>query len=196
MKKLILALVLLPWVVSAQFDLDKAKKTQEELVEFYDNKDTSPIKDPAQAAAFEGLYFYPLNPDFCVEAKLVRTKKEKPFDMKTSSQKVQKYVKYGELHFALLGKKMKLDVFQNLSLIQNPAYAKHLFLPFTDATSGLQTYGGGRYLDLEIPKRKKVILDFNQAYHPYCAYTTGYSCPVTPEQNDLALEIKAGVKFK
>lgn len=116
--------------------------------------------------------------------------------MKTTSSRTPMYVKYGEISFEIDGKKLKLDVFQNLDLIKmNPKYKNSLFLPFTDLTSGVTSYGGGRYLDLEIPKKRKFTLDFNKAYNPYCAYAPGYSCPLTPKQNDLEVEVLAGVKY-
>ena len=73
-------------------------------------------------------------------------------------------------------------------------FKKHLFLPFTDLTSGVESYGGGRYIDLEATDKDTMIVDFNQAYNPYCAYNEKYSCPIVPEENDLKVEIKAGVK--
>ncbi|MDQ3048969.1 MAG: DUF1684 domain-containing protein, partial [Bacteroidota bacterium] len=57
------------------------------------------------------------------------------------------------------------------------------------------SYGGGRYMDLRIPKGKTITLDFNQAYNPYCAYSTGYSCPIPPKENFLDLKVEAGVSY-
>ena len=75
-------------------------------------------------------------------------------------------------------------------------YKNYLFLPFTDATTGVETYESGRYIDLEINdiKDNLVIIDFNKAYNPYCAYTTGYNCPIPPAENDLHIAITAGEK--
>ena len=72
--------------------------------------------------------------------------------------------------------------------------ADYLFLPFTDLTSGVDTYGGGRYIDQKIPEGNSIIIDFNQSYNPYCAYNPRYSCPIPPPENDLLIEIMAGVK--
>jgi uncharacterized protein (DUF1684 family) len=69
-----------------------------------------------------------------------------------------------------------------------------LFLPFLDTTNGIETYGGGRFLDMRIPKSKEVIIDFNKAYNPYCAYNYNYSCPIVPLENNLSIKVKAGVK--
>lgn len=105
------------------------------------------------------------------------------------------YVKYGEAYFELDGKELKLDIFQNIEASRIPLYRNSLFLPFNDLTNGVTTYGGGRYIDLTIPKEDVICIDFNKAYNPYCAYNYKYSCPIPPEQNNLDVEINAGVKL-
>ena len=92
------------------------------------------------------------------------------------------------------GVKLKLNVYRNIDLSKTEEYKDHLFLPFSDLTSGKESYIGGRYIDLKIPKGKTIAVDFNQAYNPYCAYNHKYSCPLVPLENDLKVEIKAGVK--
>ena len=77
-----------------------------------------------------------------------------------------------------------------------PGYENSLFVPFTDLTNGKETYGGGRYMDVEIPEGDSIVLDFNKAYNPYCAYSTNYSCPIPPKENDLPISINAGLKIK
>ena len=114
--------------------------------------------------------------------------------MKTSTERTPMYKKYGELHFKIDEKSFKLNVYQNLELIQKPGFKDYLFLPFSDQTNGNETYIGGRYLDMRIPKTKTVIINFNKAYNPYCAYNYKYSCPIVPLENDLDIEIKAGIK--
>lgn len=73
-------------------------------------------------------------------------------------------------------------------------YKNHLFLPFTDATGGAETYKGGRYIDLEISEESIIVIDLNKAYNPYCAYADGYSCPVPPQENNLRVKILEGIK--
>ena len=114
--------------------------------------------------------------------------------MKTSTDRLPTYVKYGELTFSLEGKELKLNIYQNIELVKKKEYKDHLFLPFSDLTSGHETYIGGRYIDLKIPKGDTIAIDFNQAYNPYCAYNHKYSCPIVPLENDLQIEIKSGVK--
>jgi uncharacterized protein (DUF1684 family) len=90
---------------------------------------------------------------------------------------------------------VSLPLYRSLRTDIAPKYQNLLFLPFKDHTSGKTSYGGGRYLDLPIPSGNKLVIDFNKAYHPYCAYTTGYSCPVVPEDNYLDLAVEAGIKM-
>ena len=78
--------------------------------------------------------------------------------------------------------------------MENPDYFDYLFLPFLDLTNGKTTYSGGRYIDLRIPEGDTIIIDFNKAFNPYCAYSHHYSCPVVPSENYLDFEVRAGVK--
>lgn len=166
---------------------------QQQLNTEYADAEKSPLTE-ADLKTFKALEFYAVYSKFCIEAKLVRTPKEKPFYMATSTERKPRYKKYGELHFTIDGKQLKLDVYQSLDLIKLDEYKNNLFLPFTDLTSGNGSYGGGRYLDLTIPEGDTLILDFNKAYNPYCAYNHKYSCPLVPKQNDLNVAIEAGVK--
>jgi len=145
---------------------------------------------------FKALDYYPINLKYRVEAKFVRTPNEKPFLMPTTTERTPEYVKYAEAHFSVEGKSMVLSLFQNTAGYDDPEYADYLFLPFTDLTSGDDSYGGGRFLDARIPAEgvTTILLDFNKAYNPYCAYNSGYSCPIPPEENDLLVRIEAGIK--
>lgn len=95
------------------------------------------------------------------------------------------------MKFTLNGKALELNVYQSRKNYQTD---KRLFLLFTDLTSGNESYGGGRYIDLRIPDDDEVILDFNKSYNPYCAYNYNYSCPIPPAENHLDISVKAGVK--
>ena len=114
--------------------------------------------------------------------------------MKTSTDRLPEYVKYAEAEFELNGKKLKLNVYQNVKLAQNEKYKDYLFIPFKDFTSGETTYGGGRFIETEIPDGNILIIDFNKAFNPYCAYNHKYSCPIPPLENSLETEINAGEK--
>ncbi|MAZ71978.1 MAG: hypothetical protein CMC70_02415 [Flavobacteriaceae bacterium] len=143
---------------------------------------------------FNGLDFYPINLEYRVVATFVRTPDELPFLMPTSTKRLPEYVKYGEAHFTIKGEALTLNLYQSTTPSEDPAYKDYLFVPFTDLTSGNGSYAGGRFLDTFIPKGMTLVLDFNKAYNPYCAYNPNYSCPIPPPENDLSVHIEAGVK--
>ena len=176
-----------------KFDVSAVAKFQKDLNTEYADVKTSPLTTE-DLAVFKTLDFYPANEQFFVIAKFVRTKKEKPFEMKTSTDRKPLYVKYGEVLFMIDGKELKLNVYKNIELSKKPGYKDYLFLPFSDLTSGNESYIGGKYIDLRIPKDDTIVIDFNTSYNPYCAYNHKYSCPKVPLENDLNIEIKAGVK--
>ena len=195
MRNLFIIQALLISLLSAAQDCIKehAQAFQKQINSEYANPKESPLLKE-DIKNFRSLEFYPIDLAYCVQAKLVRTPDEKPFNMPTTTERKPRYRKYGELHFTLKGKQCKLDVFQSIDLIKLEEYKDYLFLPFTDITSGNGSYGGGRYIDLKIPEGDIIMIDFNTAYNPYCAYNHKYSCPIPPEQNDILVEIKAGVK--
>ncbi len=143
---------------------------------------------------FKGLDFYPINLDLVVVANLKVTPGQEIFEMPTTTERKPKYVKYGEITFKVKRKKYKLNVYQSMDLLNKPEYKDYLFLPFKDLTSGTTSYGGGRYIDLKATDAKRIIVDFNKAYNPYCAYNHKYSCPIPPKENFLNLKVEAGVK--
>lgn len=185
-------LVLLLQFLSANAQ-ETSKEFQDNLNFEYADKAKSPLTDK-DFKQFKSLDFYPINEKFIVDAKFVRTKKEKVFKMKTSTDRLPEYVKYGELTFSIDNVSYKLNVYQNIDLSKKPSYEDYLFLPFSDLTNGKESYIGGRYIDMRITKGTNWKIDFNKAYNPYCAYNYKYSCPIVPMENDLNIEILAGVK--
>lgn len=176
-----------------KFDVTAVEKFQKEINAEYADVKTSPLR-VEDLAQFKTLDFYPINEKAFVVAQFVRTKDEKPFEMPTSGTRKPMYVKYGEAHFQLEGKELKLNIYKNIELSKKEEYKESLFLPFSDLTSGRESYIGGKYIDLKIPKGDSIVIDFNMSYNPYCAYSHKYSCPKVPLENDLDIEIKAGVK--
>lgn len=194
MHKLLIFFLLFTNLVFSQDNKKEVLEYQKELNESYLNPEKTPLKED-ELKDFKGLNFYPYNEKFVVKATLQKLENQPVFKMPTSGKNQPDYKRYGILHFTIDNKKFQLEVYQNIDLIKMKGYKKHLFLPFIDETSGNETYGAGRYLDIEIPDGNEIVLDFNKAYHPYCAYTLGYSCPITPDVNFLKTEILAGVKF-
>ena len=176
-----------------KFDTAVVEKFQKDLNTEYADAKTSPLT-AEDLKVFKALDFYPINEMFFVKAKFIRTENEKPFEMKTSTSRRPLYVKYGEAHFTIDGKPFQLNIYQNIELSQNSAYKDYLFLPFFDLTCGKESYIGGKYIDLKIPQGDTIAIDFNTSYNPYCAYNHKYSCPKVPLENNLNIEIKAGVK--
>lgn len=153
----------------------------------------SPLKDKDRRN-FNGLDFFKFDSTYVVQAVFTRTEDEQPFKMKTTTDRLATYVKYGEVSFTLKDEDFKLNVYQDQDLLEDEDFEDYLFLPFLDDTNGEETYGAGRYIDLSIPSGNQMTIDFNTAYNPYCAYNAKFSCPIVPRENYLDAEVKAGVK--
>jgi uncharacterized protein (DUF1684 family) len=150
---------------------------------------------PLKAADLRFLQFFEPDSSYRVVARFEKSKSES-FEMPTYSGIRKTYVKYGTLKFRINGRRQSLNVYRSLSLQTVAKYKDYLFIPFKDRTNGLDSYGGGRYIDLKTTdlKNNTFVLDFNKAYNPYCAYSDGYNCPIPPTANHLAVEINAGEK--
>ena len=168
---------------------------QKELKEQYADTAESPLPDEA-VGSFKGHEFFDIDLKYRVQADLVLTLDSPIFEMPTTTSRKPKYRQYAIAVFTIDNVEYRLALYQSQSLMENEEYKDYLFIPFKDYTNGVETYGGGRYIDLRIPEGDKIIIDFNQAYNPYCAYSVRYSCPIPPDQNHLPVEIRAGIKYK
>lgn len=159
------------------------------------SEDKSPLTDEDRKS-FEQLDFYDIDLNYRVIAKLVLTPDAPVFEMKTTTDRLPLYRKYAVATFEIDGIVYSLSLYQNQRYMTSPEYDNTLFLPFSDATNGAESYGGGRYMDVKIPADgvQTVVLDFNQTYNPYCAYNKKYSCPIPPLENNLKIGIYAGIK--
>ena len=166
---------------------------QLEMNASYKDASTSPLKEKDRKS-FKGLNFFKFDSTYVVPAKIVLTPDEKPFEMKTTTDRRPVYVKYGNVEFLIKGKPYQLNIYQNLDLLKKEGYEDYLFLPFLDNTNGEESYGGGRYVECRIPEDNNLTIDFNTAYNPYCAYNDKYSCPIVPRENYLDVDVRAGVK--
>lgn len=194
MKK-ILTLCLVFYTVSlyAQSHKGEIVSFQQELnVQFID-PETSPLH-LEDLETFGGLDFFTIDENYRIEADFERVEDAIPFEMKTTTSRKPIYEIYGIASFVIDGISFQLNIYQSHSARKLKEYKNNLFLPFTDLTNGKTSYKGGRYISLEIPEGNQIIIDFNKAYNPYCAYSSRYSCPIVPEENHLDMEITAGVK--
>lgn len=156
------------------------------------NDPNAPLKEKDIAH----LHFFEADDTYQITAKVILLKDQKPFQMPTYDGTSKEFIRYAKVSFKLNGKDLELTLYRNIGLMANPIYRNSLFLPFTDESTGLTTYGGGRYIDLDTRQIEdnQITIDFNKAYNPYCAYSDGYRCPVPPEENDLPVSILAGEK--
>jgi hypothetical protein len=157
------------------------------------NDSTAGILTPAEIADFQGLEYFEFNPRFQIQGTFTEDIGKK-FKMPTTTDRLPVYRRYGYVEFEFQGKKCRLEVYQNMALRKQKEYKNYLFIPFRDLSSGNESYGGGRYLDVVIPEGESMLLDFNLAYNPYCAYSHRYSCPIPPEVNTLKILVEAGEK--
>ena len=165
---------------------------QTSLNALFKDASRSPLK-PENLKTFKGLSFFPVDSSFVVVAKLKRTNTSNFFEMKTSTTRLSKERVFGILSFKIKGLDYSLKVYQSESSVLESS--DYLFLPYLDATNGLTTYGGGRYIDLTIPDGDHIWLDFNKSYNPYCVYNARYSCPIVPRENFLPIKVEAGVMY-
>jgi len=203
MKKLVLLQIIfilslfLVGNVNAQSDslaaVSDIKIFQQELDKEYRDPAKSPLRK--NVSQFHGHEFFPVNLKFRVVAKLKVTNNSPFFMIKTTSVHLNEERVYGILEFSLEGKQFQLPVYQSSSLMKTQEYKDYLFFPFTDLTNGFESYHGGRYIDLRIPEGEEITLDFNKAYNPYCAYVSGFSCPIVPKENRIDMRIPAGIKY-
>lgn len=192
---LIVCLSLFPIFLAAQSYKKSIRKFQKELNQSFGNPEKSPLmKDKIQD--FEGLPFFFVNEKYRVTAKFEKLPPELLVSLKTSDKRLRDYERFAIATFELEGKQFQLTLFKSTAKVITPGYENSLFLPFTDQSNGKETYGGGRYMDVEIQIGDTIVIDFNKAYNPYCAYSDRYSCPIPPQENDLQISILSGVKIE
>jgi uncharacterized protein (DUF1684 family) len=168
---------------------------QQKLNASYKDASKSPLKKK-DLKQFKGLDFFPVDAAFIVTATLVKTANAPTFEMATTTDRKPLYKEYGTLNFLIKGKACELTIYRSQDDLRDEKYKDYLFLPFTDATSSDESYGGGRYMDVMTTDENAdgtIELNFNNTYNPYCAYNDKYSCPLTPRKNHLDVAIKAGI---
>jgi uncharacterized protein (DUF1684 family) len=149
----------------------------------------SPISGEDRAN-FHGLSYFELNPNLRFRVKLNRYPAPQTVRLGTNTGEIRSALRYGYFEFRVDGRDCRLQVYRIEDVPSGGG--PNLFIPFRDATSGKETYGAGRYIDLQENTSGYYDLDFNRAYNPYCAYAKGFSCPVPPAENTLTVPIRAG----
>ncbi len=163
-----------------------------ELSNFRASKDEFLAKDHhsplshEQKHDFDGLKYYPENTDLRLELDVEEFPTKDVIEMQTSTGDVQKHNRFGRIRFKVADEEVELTLYKD---------PHGFFLPFADSLAGKETYGAGRYLEPLALPNGKVLVDFNYAYNPYCAYNDLFSCPLTPWENRLKVPIEAGEKL-
>lgn len=159
---------------------------------FYRDSPDSPLL-PEDRPAFTAIAYFAPDERYRLEGLTIGTSEsgeERTLHMPTSDGQLRPATRVGRLRFRLDGRELSLHGYALPGM-----HGGSLFVPFLDATSGHETYGAGRYLDLELEEDGSYTLDFNLAYHPTCVFSPYYSCPLTPEENRLPVRIEAGEKL-
>lgn len=159
---------------------------------FFAASPQSPLPHHERHTHFTGLSYFPPDLRFRIEAEVIPFAQPEIVRLATSTGELRPQVRYAELRFQIGDQTLHLAGFAD----PHEQYIHELFVPFRDATSGRESYGAGRYLEVavhhHIGDEIKATLDFNLAYNPYCAYSPDYSCPIPPAENTLPIAIMAG----
>ncbi len=153
--------------------------------EFFAEDPQSPLT-PEQQKKFHGLSYFPENLALHLVVAVEEFEKKDTIRMPTSTGDVQIYTRYGKVKFTIEGQPAELTIY---------ATQDGFFLPFVDSLAGKETYGAGRYFEPVRVGKGRLLVDFNYAYNPYCAYNENWSCPVTPAENRLKVPIRAGERL-
>ena len=153
--------------------------------EFFAHHPQSPLTRQ-QKRTFKGLEYFPEAPELRFMLELEAFAEQDQIEMQTSTGDVQEYTRFGKIHFSVDGQPVELTVY---------ADPNGFFLPFVDSLAGTETYPAGRYFEPEVLPDGKLLVDFNLAYNPYCAYSDLWSCPLTPFENRLKVPVRAGEKM-
>ncbi len=164
-----------------------------ELTDFRSSKDHFVQHDPQspltndQKTTFGGLKYFDEEPSLKLTLQVQPYPEQDTVEMQTTTGGAASFVRWAKIAFSVDGAPAELTVYKDASL-------DTFFLPFADSTSGDETYGAGRYVELEAQPDGTLLVDFNYAYNPYCAYNEAWTCPITPAENRLRVPIRAGEK--
>ncbi len=169
--------------------LEKLTKFRTQKDQFFKTSEESPFEDKKK---YTKLNYFSPDQAFRIRATVEPIQDTAKLKLRMTGGEEESFVKYGYATFRLKEQSHKLLLLLKMG---EAGEEDQLFLPFTDETNGFDTYGGGRYLDLELDKNKELMIDFNFAYNPFCAYNHNYTCPVPPKENHFNNSI-LGSKLK
>ena len=169
--------------------IEKIEKERERQFKFIRFNVESPL-DENQRKNFQSLTFYEINPSYRIKARLIPIENKKVREVPLTDGSKEKYIEHSYAAFELGNQANRLLLLQSIKETD----MRNFFLAFADSTSGKDTYGGGRYLNVRQDGKNSITIDFNLAYNPYCAYNPDFACPLPPKENVLTIAIEAGEK--
>ena len=187
----IIVLIIIIYSFSGNDDAAYIKEIEtirKEKINFLAFNPESPIDESLNLTSFD---FYEVSSKYKVKAELILFDNPGRVKIPTNDGNTRDYIRFSSAAFEIDGQEDTLTLFIEPSFNAN---YKRAFVPFSDESNSSETYPAGRYLDVEIKNDEYVILDFNLAYNPYCAYDESFVCPIPPQENSLKLNIKAGEK--
>lgn len=174
---------------SPEVYLEKIEKERDRQYKFIKFNIDSPLTEE-QKKDFKELDFYVIDPSYKIRAKMVPLEEKKMIELPMTDGSMEKYLKHSFAEFDLNGKQQKLLLLQSVKEMDK----RNFFLAFADESSGAETYGGGRYINLRQDGKNSITIDFNMAYNPYCAYNPDFACPLPPKENIMEIPILVGEK--
>ena len=171
--------------------MEQYNQEREQKNRFFKEHPQSPIA-PGERGSFKGLDCYPPDPKYRFELELQEYHDKQVIQIEDTGGNMRNMIQWGEFQFTIDAEECRLQTYKS------DAHEERLFIPFRDATSGTETYGAGRYLDLDYQTDRtpegKWVLDLNRAYNPWCAYSVNYVCPFVPAENWLKVPVRVGEK--
>jgi hypothetical protein len=171
---------------------ERIEHDRQAKVEYFRDHPRSPLPPDMRGEAFPGLAYYDPDPDYRFVLELHEHEEKETVTVETTADGEQTYLRWGEFRFEIDGEECTLQAYR-------PDHdADRFWVPFRDETNGEETYGAGRYIDLEPDEHRtedgRWVVDFNAAYNPTCAYNYAYECPLIPMENWLEVPVEAGEK--
>lgn len=166
--------------------------TRLEKDSLFKHADWSPLPED-EKVHFPGLKYFPIDLDLRFEGPITRYDTPLPDTIVGTKGDLRPAIRYAYFSFQYQHKDYRLELYKILR--DDPEYDKYLFLGFTDETTGDESYGTGRYIDISENPENHYVIDFNLAYNPYCAYNARYTCAIPSEENQLPFAIRAGERI-
>ncbi len=171
----------------------KVLEHRKNIDKLFADENTSPLTS-TDRNKFKGVEYFKIDKNYSVNARIVKFDSTQIIEIEHTLNRKYPFIRWGMAYFKLMNDSCHLTIYKNAGREEGEAKNTMLFIPFSDASNGTETYAGGRYLDIETPRDSVSNIDFNLCYNPNCAYGDSWSCPLVPIENTLQQVIQAGAK--